>query len=151
MSSFLKAYDQNTFLKDNILVESKITQNDISHLISKETFASINSLSEMFINTNEYIPFPPGLYVELSKWPSFLSLIWGMFSGLDKSLFKNNMSFLNKRTEIMIEPLLNDINIKTNPNNKVDINIPIHNLVTVVIPKMLVVGVMLKNSLSQKK
>ena len=151
LSSFLKAYDQNTFLKDNILVESKITQNDISHLISKETFASINSLSEMFINTNEYIPFPPGLYVELSKWPSFLSLIWGMFSGLDKSLFKNNMSFLNKRTEIMIEPLLNDINIKTNPNNKVVINIPIHNLVTVVIPKMLVVGVMLKNSLLQKK
>ena len=97
------------------------------------------------------MPFPPGLYVELSRWPSFLSLIWGMFSGLDKSLFKNNMSFLNKRAEIIIEPLLNDINIKTNPNNKVDINIPIHNLVTVVIPKMLVVGVMLKNSLLQKK
>ena len=147
----IKINNSNIFLKDNILLESKITQNDISHLISKETFASINSLSEMFINTNEYIPFPPGLYVELSKWPSFLSLIWGMFSGLDKSLFKNNMSFLNKRTEIMIEPLLNDINIKTNPNNKVDINIPIHNLVTVVIPKMLVVGVMLKNSLLQKK
>ena len=150
MSSFLKAYDQNIFLKDNILLLSKITQNDVSNLISKETFASINSLSEMFINTNEYIPFPPGLFVELSRWPSFLSLIWGMFSGLDKCFFKNNISILNKRTEIMIEPLLNDINIRINSNNKVDINIPIHNLVTVVIPKMLVVGVMLKHSLIQK-
>ena len=51
----------------------------------------------------------------------------------------------------MIEPLLNDINIKTNPNNIIDINIPIHNLTTVVIPKMIIVGTMLKNSLLQKK
>ena len=150
LSSFLKAYDKNIFLKDNTLIESKISQNDISNLISIETLASINSLSKMLINTNNYIPFPPGLYVELAKWPSFLSLIWGMFSGLEESLFQNNILSLNKRTEVLIEPLVNDINIKTSPDNKIDINIPIHNLVAVVIPKMLLIGTMLKNSLLQK-
>ena len=62
----------------------------------------------------------------------------------------NNILSLNKRTEVLIEPLVNDINIKTSPDNKIDINIPIHNLVAVVIPKMLLVGTMLKNSLLQK-
>ena len=73
-----------------------------------------------------------------------------MFSGLEESLFQNNILSLNKRTEDLIEPLVNDINIKTSPDNKIDINIPIHNLVAVVIPKMLLVGTMLKNSLLQK-
>ena len=148
LSSFLRAYDPNIFLKDNILLKSKITQNEVSNSISKETFETINSLSAMFINTNKYIPFPPGLYVELSKWPSFLSLIWGMFSGLEKNIFQKNISLLNKKTEVIIEPLLNDIKIVKKPYNNIEINIPVHNLVTVVIPKMLLVGIMLKKSLS---
>ena len=148
LSSFLRAYDPKIFLKDNILLKSKITQNDVSNSISKETFETINSLSAMFINTNKYIPFPPGLYVELSKWPSFLSLIWGMFAGLEKNIFQKNISLLNKKTEVIIEPLFNDINIVKKPYNNIEINIPVHNLVTVVIPKMLLVGIMLKKSLS---
>jgi len=75
-------------------------------------------------------------------------LMWGIFSGLEKKLFENNISSLNKKTEIIIEPLLSDINLKDKPNNENDIIIPIHNLVTVVIPKMIVVGSMLKKSLS---
>ena len=148
LSAFLKAYDKTVFLKENILLESKITQNDVPYLIDKQTWKLINSLSKMFVNTNNYIPFPPGLYMELSRWPSFLSLMWGMFSGLEKKLFENNISSLNKKTEIIIEPLLSDINLKDKPNNENDIIIPIHNLVTVVIPKMIVVGSMLKKSLS---
>ena len=59
-------------------------------------------------------------------------------------------SELNKRTKIMIESLYKVINIKINPNNKADINIPINNIVTVVISKMLGVEVILKKFLIQK-
>jgi hypothetical protein len=71
-----------------------------------------------------------------------------MFSGLDIKLFQNDISSLNKRTEAIIDPFLNDINIIKKPDNSIDINIPIHNLTTVVIPKMIIVGTMLKKSLS---
>ena len=71
-----------------------------------------------------------------------------MFSGLDKTLFQNDIQSLNKRTETFIEPFLNEIIIKSNPQNKDEINIPIHNLVTVAIPKMLLIGKILKKSLS---
>ena len=148
LSSFLKAYDSKIFLKKNILIENKVFQNDASNLIKQDTWKSINSLSKMFVNSNDYIPFPPGLYIELARWPSFLSLIWGMFSGLDIKLFQNDISSLNKRTEAIIDPFINDINIIKKPNNRIDVNIPIHNLTTVVIPKMIIVGTMLKKSLS---
>jgi hypothetical protein len=71
-----------------------------------------------------------------------------MFSGLEKNIFQKNISLLNKKTEVIIEPLLNDIKIVKKPYNNIEINIPVHNLVTVVIPKMLLVGIMLKKSLS---
>lgn len=147
LSSFLKAYDKKIFSKGNILLKSKVAFN-ISGSFSEETLTDINSLSEIFVNTNEYIPFPPGLFVELARWPSFLSLILEMFSGLDKALFQNNIISLNKRTETFIKPFVNEIIIKSNPQNKDDINIPIHNLVTIVIPKMLLFGIILKKSLS---
>ena len=136
------------FFKKNILIENKVFQNDESSLIKQETWKSINSLSKMFVNSNDYIPFPPGLYMELGRWPSFLSLIWGMFSVLHIKLFQNDISSLNKRTEAIIDPFLNDINIIKKPDNIIDINIPIHILTIVVIPKMIIVGTMLKKSLS---
>jgi hypothetical protein len=75
-------------------------------------------------------------------------MIWGMFAGLEKNIFLKNISLLNKKTKVIIEPLFNDINIVKKPYNNIEINIPVHNLVTVVIPKMLLVGIMLKKSLS---
>ncbi len=41
--------------------------------------------------------------------------------------------------------------IKSIPKNKNDVTVPIHNLVTVVMPKMIMVGNMLFNSLSNRK
>ena len=147
LSSFLKAYDKKILSRGNILLKIKAPLN-ISGSFSQETLTDINSLTEIFVNTNEYIPFPPGLYIELARWPSFLSLILEMFSGLDKTLFQNDIQSLNKKTETFIEPFLNEIIIKSNPQNKDEINIPIHNLVTVAIPKMLLIGKILKKSLS---
>ena len=106
----------------------------------------------MFVDTNNYIPFPPGLYVELARWPNFLSLVWAMLSGFNKDFpLLEYTSILNQRVEKIIEPLLDDVIIKSIPKNKNDITIPIHNLVTVVMPKMIMVGNMLVKSLSSEK
>jgi hypothetical protein len=105
----------------------------------------------MFVNTDHYIPFPPGLYIELAKWPNFLSLVWAMLSGLKiNSPLPKYTAILNQRAKKIIEPLLNDMIVKSIPKNKDDVIAPIHNLVTVVMPKMIMVGNMLFNSLSKK-
>ena len=105
----------------------------------------------MFINTNHYIPFPPGLYIELARWPNFLSLVWAMLSGLKKNNhLPKYTATLNQKAEKIIEPLLENMIIKSIPENKKDVMVPIHNLVTIVMPKMIMVGHMLINSLSNK-
>jgi hypothetical protein len=71
-------------------------------------------------------------------------------------LKKNNhlpkyTAILNQKAEKIIEPLLENMIIKSIPKNKNDVTVPIHNLVTVVMPKMIMVGNMLFNSLSNRK
>ena len=154
LSCFLKTYDKNIFLKPNVLVKNEISINnfsDMSEITNKKTWQLIKSLSQMFVNTDQYIPFPPGLYIELAKWPNFLSLVWAMLSGLkNNSPLPKYTAILNQRAEKIIEPLLNDMIVKSIPKNKDDVIAPIHNLVTVVMPKMIMVGNMLFNSLSKK-
>ena len=82
---------------------------------------------------------------------NFLSLVWAMLSGLkNNSPLPKYTAILNQRAEKIIEPLLNDMIVKSIPKNKDDVIAPIHNLVTVVMPKMIMVGNMLFNSLSKK-
>ena len=154
LSCFLKTYDKNIFLKPNVIIGNKSSINnfsDMSDITDKNTYQLIKSLSQMFVNTDHYIPFPPGLYVELAKWPKFLSLVWVMLSGLkNNSPLPKYTAILNQRAEKIIEPLLNDMIVKSIPKNKDDIIAPIHNLVTVVMPKMIMVGNMLFKSLSKK-
>lgn len=154
LSCFLKTYDKNIFLKPNVIIGNKSSINsfsDRSEITNKKTWQLINSLSEMFVNTNHYIPFPPGLYIELARWPNFLSLVWAMLSGLKKNNhLPKYTAILNKRTVKIIEPLLENMIVKSIPENKKDVMVPIHNLVTIVMPKMIMVGHMLINSLSNK-
>jgi len=154
LSCFLKTYDKNIFTKPNILLENEISINnflDMSDITDKNTYQLIKSLSQMFVNTDHYIPFPPGLYIELAKWPNFLSLVWAMLSGLkNNSPLPKYTAILNQRAKKIIEPLLSDMIVMSIPKNKDDVIAPIHNLVAVVMPKMIMVGNMLFKSLSKK-
>jgi hypothetical protein len=75
-----------------------------------------------------------------------------MLSGLKKnSTLPKYTAILNQRAKKIIQSLLDDMIIKSIPKNKNDITVSIHNLVSVVMSKMIMVGNMLYNSLSDRK